>query len=59
VPITLKFKTGNDRTFPEAVEARLEQDTLVLKRADGLVVAKFRAEHVVAVNAVPLHQKSN
>jgi hypothetical protein len=59
VPISLKFKTGNDREFPEAVEARLEGSTIVLRRADGSEVTKFLAEHVVAINGRRLDEKPN
>jgi hypothetical protein len=59
VPISLKFKTGNDREFPEAVEARVEKGTIVLKRADGSELTRFHAEHVVAINGRRLDEKSN
>ena len=59
MPISLKFKTGNDREFPEAVASRLEGGTIVLRRADGSEVAKFLAEHVVAINGRRHDEKSN
>lgn len=54
MPITLTFKTGKERVFPEATKAIRKGGVVVLSRDDGSEVGTFDAEQVVTVNGLRL-----
>ena len=52
--VTLTFKNGNVRTFPDATQANLYGGIVILTKGDGSEVGRFDGEQVVTVNGQPL-----